>query len=59
MYLRMEPIINRLLEKRTYVVVVDLEAVKSKLIKSGQKALKICVIYYGIDKKEIDQNSNT
>jgi len=55
----MEPIINRLLEKRTYVVVVDLEAVKSKLIKSGQKALKICVIYYGIDKKEIDQNSNT
>ena len=35
MYPRMEPIINRLLEKHTDVVVVDSEAVKSKLIKAG------------------------
>jgi L-malate glycosyltransferase len=58
MYPRFEPIVNRMLEKYTDVIVVDSKAVKNKLIKVGQKAEKISVIYNGIDEKEFDQKCN-
>jgi glycosyltransferase involved in cell wall biosynthesis len=59
MYPRVEPIINRLLEKYTDAIVVDSNAVKNKLINAGQKAQKISVIYNGIDEKEFDQSCNS
>ncbi|MCF7822778.1 MAG: glycosyltransferase [Candidatus Marinimicrobia bacterium] len=55
MYPRIEPFVDNFLQRFTNKVIVDSNAVKSKLIESGIHSENIEVIYNGIDDREFSQ----
>lgn len=53
MYPRIEPFIDKMLQRISNAIIVDSSAVKNKLINAGQSPNNINIIYNGVDESEL------